>query len=92
MFGDSIGYIVGYNNTILKSEDGGSNWFPIEANVYLGPFNNYINYKDLFFFNSRKGFIGGTGGKLAKTEDGGRSWTDTSLAEEINSINFVMIV
>lgn len=49
MLPDGVGYVVGYDRTILKTEDKGKTWFPIEANVFSGYFNPNFAYKDLFF-------------------------------------------
>jgi photosystem II stability/assembly factor-like uncharacterized protein len=56
-------YACGWHNLILKSTDGGLNWFWIPPNVPLPQ-----SFKGLFFLNDSLGWIVGTGGVILKTE------------------------
>ena len=88
MTSDNVGYIVGYGKSVLKTEDGGENWFPL-AGSSIG--NNYPFFNDLYFFNDQKGFIVSDDGVVVRTTDGGRSWKDTTLdySDRLESITFV---
>ena len=64
----NIGWIVGDNGTILKTNDGGSSWIEQESNTNK-------NLYSVYFFDLDMGFAGG-GSYLLKTTDGGDSWTE----------------
>jgi photosystem II stability/assembly factor-like uncharacterized protein len=59
------GYIVGYNNDIIKTIDCGNNWFSLST-----PLNEHHN---AYFINDDIGFVSGDI-NFIKTEDGGNSW------------------
>lgn len=72
------------NGVILKSTDGGNNWFHVNQN---------IDYRidDIEFTNSKIGYAGGYLGYLIKTIDGGDHWEKlvSPTSEDIKSISFV---
>lgn len=72
------------NGVILKSTDGGKNWFHVNQN---------IDYRidDIEFANSKIGYAGGYLGYLIKTIDGGDHWEKlvSPTSEDIKSISFV---
>ena len=74
------GVAVGGLGMILKTSDGGDNWF--EESSFT---NEDLN---IIIFNSQLGFIGGSSGILYRTSDSGSSWTQINLGtnKEIKSI------
>ncbi len=82
---NTIGYTIG--NKMLKTDDAGESWYPIElpksASSYPSPDN-------LVFANSEIGFVFGRDGKIFKTEDGGRYWKQTNYGNNtLNSGYFI---
>lgn len=72
------------SGVILKSTDGGNNWFHVNQN---------IDYRidDIEFINSKIGYAGGYLGYLIKTEDGGDHWVklESPTSNDIKSISFI---
>ncbi|WP_157972818.1 YCF48-related protein [Aureibaculum luteum] len=66
---DKIGYAIG--EKMLKTEDGGETWYPLE---FLNKLNSYPRLNNLFFDNSEVGYVFGGDGKIYKTINGGRYW------------------
>lgn len=64
---DQTGFITGNKGLILKTINGGINWYKVVTNT------NSIIF-DLDFFDSRRGFAVGWNGLLLKTTNGGESW------------------
>ncbi|WP_422460704.1 YCF48-related protein [Endozoicomonas sp. ALB115] len=66
---ETIGYAVGHDAIVLKTEDGGETWQQVyvdrEATVPL---------LDVWFSDSLHGFAVGAYGYIIETVDGGRSW------------------
>ncbi|MFZ1279477.1 MAG: hypothetical protein WAR59_01480, partial [Ignavibacteriaceae bacterium] len=58
---------VGLTGTILKSTDGGNNWF-----VIYNQCNDHLY--DVGFFNSLIGLAVGTNGTILKTANSGNTW------------------
>ena len=72
----SIGYIVGWNGQILKTNDGGTNW------IQQTPVAIYGNL-DVFFVDDTTGYIVGGQSSFAgiqKTTDGGINWVGQSAS------------
>lgn len=68
---EQVGYILGaYNNVFLKTENGGTNWLPLDL-----PDLTYPYASNSFFVNEQTGIVIGGDGKILKTTDGGRNWT-----------------
>lgn len=72
------------NGVILKTTDGGNNWFHVNQN---------IDYRidEIEFVNSKIGYAGGYLGYLIKTEDGGDHWfkLESPTGNDIKSISFI---
>jgi photosystem II stability/assembly factor-like uncharacterized protein len=68
----SIGYTVGRNGIILRSEDGGRTWVRLPS-----PTENHL--VTLGFKDSLTGFISGTG-IVYRTTTGGKSWVQHSVS------------
>lgn len=68
-FDTSVGIVAGANGVILRTTDGGNNWF-------LNP--NYVNvYPDLYslsLYGGSSGWISGRFGVLLQTTDKGQTW------------------
>lgn len=67
MLNDTLGWVCGLNNTLLKTTNGGLSWLHINTGF------NY-NYWALSFINEQYGMIPCDSGKVLKTTDGGNSW------------------
>ncbi len=65
---DYTGFITGNKGLILKTVNGGINWFKVNTN------SNEVIF-DLSFFDTRKGFAVGWNGTILTTSNGGESWT-----------------
>jgi photosystem II stability/assembly factor-like uncharacterized protein len=63
------GFVVESGNLILRTRDGGQNWF--YASNGMG-----AEYEDVKMFDARCGLVAGAG--VLRTEDGGRSWIPTT--------------
>lgn len=76
---ESTGWSVGYNNTILKTNDGGINW--IKQN-----YEEYASFNDVFFIDEKTGWIVGQYGTLLKTTNGGLNWSLLARGDMENAI------
>lgn len=63
------GWAVGYDGTILASEDGGKTWGIQQFDADWGR-----AYYDVLFTDDQNGFVAGGNGRLQKTADGGKTW------------------
>lgn len=64
-----IGYIAG-DSFLLKTEDGGKNWFLLTRLPYI---------KNLKFIDTEVGFVFGKKGRIFKTINGGKDWKNISI-------------
>jgi photosystem II stability/assembly factor-like uncharacterized protein len=80
---NSLGFIVGTDGNIIKTEDTGLNWRSINSGVVE-------TLWDIQFLNSSVGFIVGDFGRILRTEDGGETWRklNSGTQENIFSIAF----
>ena len=80
--GRTTGYSVGFNNTICRTTNGGSNW--AASTVHSG--NNYLA---VWFTSDNTGYVAGTNGKIIKTD--GVLWLSLSsgTTNDIRAITFV---
>lgn len=84
---ENIPYIIGYNGSILYSNDNGIIWSAIK-NAH-SPLANNKPFRKIKFYNDT-GFIVGDNGTIWKSEDDGRSWSDLSIKTELDLIDFVL--
>jgi photosystem II stability/assembly factor-like uncharacterized protein len=79
-----LGFMVGRDGNILRTEDTGQTW----ENIYSGVVENLW---DIEFLNVQTGFVVGEFGRVLKSEDGGDTWrkTDSGTQEDIYSIAFL---
>jgi photosystem II stability/assembly factor-like uncharacterized protein len=82
------GYAVGERSTILKTTNGGLNWFTQQSDT-AGP-GGWFLYS-VYFVNEDTGFIAGDYGHIERTTDGGESWVrqNTGTTEWLKSVQFV---
>ncbi|MFA5806512.1 MAG: protein kinase [Melioribacteraceae bacterium] len=64
---NNTGFITGNKGLILKTINGGLNWYKVKTSTKEIIF-------DLSFFNSKKGFAVGWNGTILSTNDGGETW------------------
>ncbi|MFM9837456.1 MAG: Ig-like domain-containing protein [Cyclobacteriaceae bacterium] len=79
----NTGFIGGSNQSIIKTTDGGKNWFP--ATVNMNSNVNVPQFLDISFGTSTVGYAVGTytsstKATFFKTLDGGNTWNDISSA------------
>jgi photosystem II stability/assembly factor-like uncharacterized protein len=77
-----IGYIASTNGVLLKTEDGGNNWFPLQPGEQRTM--QFRGYR-IYFLSATVGYHYGQG-RCFKTIDGGRSWTEVPLGLQGGSL------
>lgn len=65
---NNTGIAVGDNNLILKTSNGGENWYPIEFNLQL------VNFMDVYMISSDTIVISGGNESIFKSIDAGKNW------------------
>ncbi len=68
----SVGYVVGYEGTILKTEDGGEHWKKLRNGNNL--FSSNVQFRDVYFRDEQQGYVVGNAGLFWRTDDGGKTW------------------
>ncbi len=71
------GWIVGENGQVLKTNNEGSDWYPLSSGTNE-------NLDGIFFLDANIGWISGANGTLLKTTNGGSTWSDQSLSRDFN--------
>jgi photosystem II stability/assembly factor-like uncharacterized protein len=68
---NDTGFIAGNNNTILKTIDGGNNWYRVQT-----PLGNSTIFQDIDFPTNQTGYVLAVGEDIAiiKTADCGETW------------------
>jgi len=86
----NTGWAVGANNTIIKTTNGGDNWFTLSSGL---PFTT--NFNSVFFYDEQNGFIAcdpNSGNSIViKTTNGGNNWQALNLPVsnyKLTDINF----
>lgn len=67
MLNNTLGWVCGLNQTLLKTTDGGLSWQPVNTGLNQ-------HYWAVDFLNEQYGMIASSGGKILKTTNGGSSW------------------
>uniref|UniRef100_UPI003BA6B7C7 WD40/YVTN/BNR-like repeat-containing protein n=1 Tax=Emticicia sp. TaxID=1930953 RepID=UPI003BA6B7C7 len=80
------GWIAGSGKSILKTTDGGFNWF-----VQAMDFGSGINFNSIFFANTQNGWAVGNNGYVYLTSDGGNNWFERR-ADTFRSLRAVYFV
>jgi photosystem II stability/assembly factor-like uncharacterized protein len=71
-FDANKGWVVGSNNTICKTNDGGSSWSLPNTPLPLAPI---VTFYDVQFVTASLGWAVGSGGTILRTGNGGKQWT-----------------
>lgn len=83
--GSDTGFVVGRENTILKTIDGGTTWaVPTEDSV-VGEFNA------VFFVDEDWGWIAGNNGVIWSTADGGVNWIEQDAGTDAHLIDLFFL-
>ncbi|GAC1626046.1 MAG: YCF48-related protein [Nevskia sp.] len=86
---DTHGWAIGYDGTILGTEDGGRKWTLLQFDAAWGK-----PYFDVLFFDPGTGLVAGANGTLKRTTDGGKAWEAVSsdvLADSPNLYNLALL-
>jgi photosystem II stability/assembly factor-like uncharacterized protein len=83
---ENYGWVVGYEQRIYKTTDGGATW----ARQKTGAFNNV--YQDVCFIDTLQGWVAGVPGVVYHTTNGGASWTNQPTAGSMAWIYDVFFV
>ncbi|MDP2304171.1 MAG: YCF48-related protein [Ignavibacteria bacterium] len=75
MVNDTLGWICGLYNTLLKTTDGGLTWQSVTAGLSQ-------HYWSLSFLNENFGMIACGGGNILKTIDGGTNWLQIQAGDD----------
>ncbi|WP_435132731.1 YCF48-related protein [Formosa sp. A9] len=73
-----IGHAVCKNGIILKTINGGENWYHTKDDSYTGP----SNYFTVYFVNEDIGFASREHRNIYKTTDGGETWVTLSRTDD----------
>ena len=65
-------YSAGLQGSLMKSADGGNNWWHLDQRVKLS--NRYYNTSKITFSDSLHGWIAGSDSAILRTRDGGAQW------------------
>lgn len=82
----NIGHAACNSGTILKTIDGGLNWYSTEKKS-----RSSSNFTKIYFFNENIGYASQEHSTLLKTEDGGESWSFSASfrGNSIYSMTFI---
>jgi photosystem II stability/assembly factor-like uncharacterized protein len=69
-FINSVGYVVGDNETVFRTTDFGENWYEPKPHTP----SQIWDYTSVFFINELVGWVSGPRGEILKTTDGGYNW------------------
>ncbi len=89
MVDEQIGYMVGENDTFIKTTDGGESWTGTGKRVAVG--NTRNNFERIHFASPTLGWIVGSFGTILKTTDGGETWEnqEAGVDNNLKGIDFV---
>lgn len=81
---DQEGWAVGYNGTVLHTNDGGANWV-FQGDGLEGAL------QDVHFLNEDLGWTVGTEGTLLRTRNGGNDWEvqGDTISQDLNGLHFI---
>ncbi|NUM62835.1 MAG: hypothetical protein HUU44_11955, partial [Ignavibacteriaceae bacterium] len=74
MLNDTLGWVCGLNQTLLKTTDAGLTWQSVSTGLNQ-------HYWSLDFIDEQYGMIACSGGKVLKTTDGGSGWTQIQAGD-----------
>ncbi len=81
---DNTGWIAGWNNTLLRTTDGGTTWTPASSGI-----NHAM--QNVFFANQNTGWAVSLYGGIFKSADGGDTWS-TQNSGTSNGLNGLWMV
>lgn len=89
MLDEQIGFMVGENDTFIKTTDGGESWAGTGKRVAVG--NTRNNYERIHFVSPTLGWIVGSFGTIMKTTDGGETWEnqEAGVDNNLKGVDFV---
>lgn len=79
---DKIGWAVGHDEIILKTEDGGKNWREVYKNA-----DNERPLLDIWFKNRLEGIAVGAYGAFLRSSDGGETWREEQITAEVEDLH-----
>lgn len=79
---EMVGYIVGFQGSVLKTNDGGETWEQLHKKS--GAFFRGTKLEKLHFWDEFTGLVCGLNGKLLFTKDGGNNWKTIDLSSSEN--------
>ena len=82
MISDTVGFIAGSENTILKTTDGGETWIGSSERARVGETRN--NLENICFVSPTTGWVIGSYGTLLHTTDGGETWEKQNAGVDNN--------
>ncbi len=74
---DTLGWAVGHDATILRTDDGAKTWQLVYSNV-----EEETPLLDVWFKDAQHGYAVGAYGLFLSTQDGGQSWQQSWISEE----------
>ena len=74
MINDTLGWVCGGYQTLLKTTDAGLSWQPVNTGLNQ-------HYWAVDFINEQYGMIACSSGKILKTTDGGNTWTQIQAGD-----------
>ncbi len=89
MVDEQTGFMVGENDTFIKTTDGGESWTGTGKRVAVG--NTRNNLERLHFATPTLGWIVGSFGTILRTTDGGETWEnqDAGVDNNLKGVDFV---
>ena len=89
MVDEQTGYMVGENDTFIKTTDGGESWVGTGKRVAVG--NTRVNYERIHFVSPTLGWIVGSFGTILRTTDGGETWEnqDAGVDNNLKGVDFI---
>ncbi len=89
MVDEQTGFMVGENDTFIKTTDGGESWVGTGKRVAVG--NTRNNFERIHFASPTLGWIVGSFGTILRTTDGGETWEnqDAGVDNNLKGVNFV---
>ena len=82
MITDTVGFIAGSENTILKTNDGGDTWLGSSERARVGETRN--NLENICFVSPTTGWVIGSYGTLLHTTDAGETWKKQNAGVDNN--------
>ena len=89
MLDEQAGFMIGENDTFIKTADGGESWLGTGKRVAVGSTRN--NFESIYFVSPTLGWIVGSFGTIMRTTDGGETWEkqDAGIDNNLKGLDFV---